>query len=79
MKEPGEDPTPLISPLCLLQGLRSAGAAHPRGKDRQATLVRAGSDEPQPDEQFVKAVELTADAFDALAELADRHKADTQS
>lgn len=79
VKKLGEDPTPLISPLRLLQGLRSTGVAHPRGKDWQVTLVRAGLDELQPDEQFVKVVELTADALDALAELADRHEADTQS
>ncbi|MFF4827930.1 hypothetical protein ACFY20_34060 [Streptomyces sp. NPDC001312] len=79
VKKLGEDPTPLISPLRLLQGLRSTGVAHPRGKDWQATLVRAGLDELQPDEQFVKVVELTAGALDALAELANGCGADTQS
>lgn len=69
---------PLVSALRLLQGLRSTGVAHPRSKDWQATLVRAGMDRLQPDEQFVKVVELTAGALATLADLADEHEADTQ-
>ncbi|MFF2410048.1 hypothetical protein [Streptomyces sp. NPDC058092] len=79
VKNLDEDPVPLISLLRLLQGLRSTGAAHPRSKDWRATLVRTGLDTLQPDEQFVKVVDLTAGALDALAILADGHKADTRS
>ncbi|MEV6808917.1 hypothetical protein [Streptomyces sp. NPDC051129] len=78
VKELGEDPVPLISPLRLLQGLRSTGVAHPRSKDWQATLVRAGLDKLQPDEQFVRVLVLTADALNGLAELAGGHEANTQ-
>lgn len=77
-KEFDIDAVPLISPLRLLQGLRSTGVAHPRSKDWQATLVRAGLDKLQPDEQFVKVLVLTADALNGLAELADAQEVDTQ-
>lgn len=60
------------------QGLRSTGVAHPHSKDWQATLVRAGLDKLQPDEQFVKVLVLTADALHGLAELSGAHEADTQ-
>ncbi|MER7050282.1 hypothetical protein [Streptomyces jumonjinensis] len=79
VKELAEDPVPLTGPLRLLQGLRSTGVAHPRSKDWQTTLVRAGLDKLQPDEQFVKLLSLTAEALNGLAELAGGQEADAEN
>ncbi|MFJ1886729.1 hypothetical protein [Streptomyces sp. NPDC088137] len=65
VKKLDEDPVPLISPLRLLQGLRSTGVARARSKDWQATLVRAGLDTLQPDEQFVKVVGSSRESAEA--------------
>ncbi|MEW2173267.1 hypothetical protein AB0935_25585 [Streptomyces sp. NPDC007027] len=67
----GGDSETLIRPLRLLQGLRSAGPAHLRGKDWHATLTRAGLDEMSPDQQFVQVLALTGNALNALAEHAE--------
>ncbi|MFD4998693.1 hypothetical protein [Streptomyces buecherae] len=72
VKTLGADPEPSTGPLRLLQGLRSTGVAHPRSKNWQATLVRAGLDKLQPDAQFIKVVELTAAALNTLADLVSR-------
>ncbi|MFF8604119.1 hypothetical protein ACF065_34010 [Streptomyces sp. NPDC015232] len=67
----GGDSETLIRPLRLLQGLRSTGPAHLRGKDWHATLTRAGLDTMSPDQQFVQVLALTGDALGALAEHAE--------
>ncbi|WP_241197479.1 hypothetical protein [Streptomyces sp. ADI91-18] len=72
----GADSEPLIAPLRLLQGLRSTGVAHPRDKDWAATLVRAGLETMKPDDQFVELVNRTADALEALAQLAEAQNSD---
>ncbi|WP_042380150.1 hypothetical protein [Streptacidiphilus melanogenes] len=61
----------LIGPLRLLQGLRSTGSAHARGKNWNATLVRAGLENLRPDQQFIQILDLTAAALNGLAELAE--------
>ncbi|MFJ8941090.1 hypothetical protein ACIRL0_36150 [Streptomyces sp. NPDC102365] len=63
----GGDSDTLIRPLRILQGLRSTGPAHLRGKDWHATLTRAGLDGLRPDAQFVQVLALTGDALHALA------------
>ncbi|MEU6324629.1 hypothetical protein [Streptomyces sp. NPDC047009] len=74
----GEDSDTLIRPLRLLQGLRSTGPAHLRGKDWHATLTRAGLDGLRPDEQFVQVLTLTGDALRALAQHAETQHQSTQ-
>ncbi|MEZ0070092.1 hypothetical protein ABIA32_006144 [Streptacidiphilus sp. MAP12-20] len=64
----GED---LIGPLRLLQGLRSTGSAHARGKNWNTTLVRAGLESLRPDQQFIQILGRTAAALMGLAELAE--------
>ncbi len=72
----GGDSDTLIRPLRVLQGLRSTGPAHLRGKDWYATLTRAGLDALRPDEQFVQVPTLTGDALSALAQHAEaQHQA----
>lgn len=72
----GGDSDMLIRPLRVLQGLRSTGPAHLRGKDWHATLTRAGLDALRPDEQFVQVLTLTGDALRALAQHAEsQHQA----
>ncbi|WP_371558465.1 hypothetical protein OG416_35650 (plasmid) [Streptomyces longwoodensis] len=72
----GGDSDALIRPLRVLQGLRSTGPAHLRGKDWHATLTRAGLDALRPDEQFVQVLTLTGDALSALAQHAEsQHEA----
>ncbi|MFD5272055.1 hypothetical protein [Streptomyces sp. NPDC058335] len=63
----GGDSDTLIRPLRILQGLRSTGPAHLRGRDRHATLTHAGLEVLRPDEQFVQVLTLTGDALNALA------------
>jgi hypothetical protein len=64
----------LIGPLRLLQGLRSTGSAHARGRNWNATLVRAGLDSLRPDQQFIQLLDLTAAALNGLAELAESQR-----
>jgi hypothetical protein len=72
----GADSDTLIRPLRVLQGLRSTGPAHLRGKDWHATLTRAGLDGLRPDEQFVQVLTMTGDALNALAQHAEsQHQA----
>ncbi|MCF2434317.1 hypothetical protein LV779_02760 [Streptomyces thinghirensis] len=72
----GGDSDALIRPLRILQGLRSTGPAHLRGKGWHATLTRAGLDALRPDEQFVQVLTLTGDALSALAQHAEvQHQA----
>ncbi|AEY94130.1 hypothetical protein SHJG_8867 [Streptomyces hygroscopicus subsp. jinggangensis 5008] len=72
----GADSDTLIRPLRVLQGLRSTGPAHLRGKDWHATLTRAGLDGLRPDEQFVQVLTLTGGALSALAQHAEsQHQA----
>ncbi|BDB63437.1 hypothetical protein [Rhodococcus sp. RDE2] len=59
----------LVGPLRLLQGLRSTGAAHMKGSNFEATLVRAGLDSISPDKQFEQIVERVTDALHGLTEL----------
>ncbi|USQ85629.1 hypothetical protein NFX46_18795 [Streptomyces phaeoluteigriseus] len=61
------DSDTLIRPLCILQGCRSTGPAHLRGRDWHATLTRAGLDGLRPDEQCVQVPTLTGDALNAFA------------
>ncbi|MFE0606702.1 hypothetical protein ACFW2T_32600 [Streptomyces sp. NPDC058892] len=72
----GGDSDILIRPLRLLQGLRSTGPAHLRGKDWHATLTRAGLSEMSPDQQFVRVLALTGDALEALAQHAQAQPAE---
>ncbi|MDQ0784507.1 hypothetical protein QFZ64_000004 [Streptomyces sp. B3I8] len=74
----GGDNDTLIRPLRVLQGLRSTGPAHLRGKDWHATLTRAGLDALRPDEQFVQVLTLTGDALSALAQHAESQHQSSQ-
>lgn len=71
VKVTGGDPDVLTAPLRILQGLRSAGAAHSRTRDWKATLTRAGLDSLTPDEQCARLLTATADVLEALAQHAD--------
>ena len=59
----------LVGPLRLLQGLRSTGAAHMKGSNFDATLVRAGLDSLSPDKQFEQIVDRVTGALQGLTEL----------
>lgn len=70
----GADTEKLISPLRLLQGLRSTGAAHARGSGWDKTLTRAGLNGLGPNELFIQVLALATDALNGLADLAEQRK-----
>lgn len=63
------DASDLMGSLRLLQGLRSTGAAHMKGSNFEATLVRAGLDSMPPDKQFEQIVDRVTQALQGLTEL----------
>ncbi|MEV5444066.1 hypothetical protein AB0N23_16240 [Streptomyces sp. NPDC052644] len=74
VKHTGGDPDTLVGPLRLLQNLRSNGAAHARTKMWPTFLTQAGLHQLQPDEQFVRLMNSTIDALEALATHAEEHR-----
>ncbi|WKX72160.1 hypothetical protein [Streptomyces sp. XD-27] len=68
VKSTSGDPNVLVEPLRVLQRLRSAGAAHARGTNWDATLASAGLAGLKPDEQFLEVLSRTAGALRALAD-----------
>lgn len=69
VEDANSDVSELVSPLRLLQGLRSSGAAHMKGSNFQATLARAGLDSLSPDKQFEQIVDRVTGALQGLTEL----------
>ncbi|MGW4478037.1 hypothetical protein [Rhodococcus triatomae] len=69
VEDAGGNSSDLVGPIRLLQGLRSTGAAHMKGSNFEATLVRAGLDSLSPDKQFEKIVDGVTGALQGLTEL----------
>jgi hypothetical protein len=72
----GGDPEVSVTPLRLVQSMRSSGAAHVRGHKYASLLSRSGLEDLSPDKQFERLVRLSAGALNSLTELIE-HPADS--